>query len=219
MNVLANVGLEYLLWLVDSDTRYKMKTKHADGFTHSEFSKQKNEQKYFYIGFPLAVVLYLPLESVRLLPYIEYIHLPLWVIPWKNQRETLNLSYLVADSARHFSYCSQGWVFYCCNTWECCTPTCEVGKMANIKGVGGKVTEERSTSSFIFIIFICNTLDPSFKLQYYYTQDTVMHNPYFNFLLLQPQLKITILETKVHKKIKCWGQKDGTIPSAGLQKK
>lgn len=47
------------------------------------------------------------------------------------------------------------------------------------------------TQSMVFITFICNTLGPSFKLQYFYTQDTVMHNPYFNFLLLQPQFKIT----------------------------
>lgn len=79
---------------------------------------------------------------------------------------------------------------------------CELGKTANAKGVGRKVTEERSTRSLMFVIFICNTLGPSFKLQYFYTQDTVMHNPYFNFLLLQPQFKITILETKSFKKIR-----------------
>lgn len=117
--------------------------------------------------------------------------------------ETLCLSYLVADSAGHFLYCSQGWAFPCLDTCECYTSTCEVGKMTNAKKVGGKVTEGRSTSSLMFVIFICNTLGPSFKLQYFYTQDTVMHNPYFNFLLLQPQFKITILETKVLKKIKC----------------
>lgn len=49
----------------------------------------------------------------------------------------------------------------------------------------------QSHNPLVFITFICNTLGPSFKLQYFYTQDTVMHNPYFNFLLLQPQFKIT----------------------------
>lgn len=150
------------------------------------FFKQKNEYIY-YILFPLAVFLCLPLESARLLSCIEYTYSP--ELFYVRTRWRLCLSYLVADFAGHFLYWSQGWEFPCLDTCECYTSTCEMGKMTNAKKVGGKVTEGRSTSTLMFVIFICNTLGPSFKLQYFYTQDTVMHNPYFNFLLLQPHLK------------------------------
>lgn len=121
----------------------------------------------------------------------------LWANACKIQMETLSLSYyLVVESAGHCLYFSQGWAFGYLYTWKTVFPlTCKVVKWPSQSG--WEMTEERSTSSLIFVIFICNTLGPSFKLQYFYTQDTVMHNPYFNFLLLQPQFKITILETKI----------------------
>lgn len=78
-----------------------------------------------------------------------------------------------------------------------------MGKITDEIKVGWDSDRRKKQENTDVCRFICNTLGPSFKLQYFYTQDTVMHNPYFKFLLLQPQFKITIPEMKILKKISC----------------
>lgn len=128
MNVLSDVGLESLLWPVDLDTRYKIKAKHyTDGFTHSEFSKQKNEQYISYITyitynwynnitynciwqFSFTYLLDLP-------GFCSALSIHIHVIPCKKKMETLGAGYSGAESVGHFLYWSQGWDFPCLNTW------------------------------------------------------------------------------------------------------
>lgn len=82
-----------------------------------DFFKKKNKNMYiYYILCRLAVFLHLLLGSARLFSCIEYTHSP--ELFYVRTRWRLCLSYLVADPAEHFLYCSQGWAFPWLGTCE-----------------------------------------------------------------------------------------------------